>query len=195
VKRRTRALYAGSAGFMPAIAASFPVLAAEGAGPGFPQLDASTYPSQVFWLIVSFALLYVLMSKVALPGVSSVLEKRRAARQDDLDRASDLSAEASRIQHGYEYALSRAQETARETLAAAAQETSERLAAESARFAEEARKRVAAAEQSIASAKVEAQRSLADIAADIAADMTSAVAGVKAGKAEAQKAVGAVMKE
>ena len=40
--------------------------ATDGGGGGLPQLDVSTFPTQVFWLFVSFALLYFVMSKVAI---------------------------------------------------------------------------------------------------------------------------------
>ena len=40
-------------------------------GGAFPPLDTSTFPSQLFWLVVFFGLLYLLMSKVALPRLAS----------------------------------------------------------------------------------------------------------------------------
>ena len=55
---------------------------------GLPQLDFSTYPTQVFWLVVSFAILYLLMSQVAIPRISEVLEGRQERFANDLDKAS-----------------------------------------------------------------------------------------------------------
>ena len=39
----------------------------------FPPFQAQHYPSQLFWLTISFVLLYVLMAKIALPRIGSIL--------------------------------------------------------------------------------------------------------------------------
>jgi F-type H+-transporting ATPase subunit b len=162
---------------------------------GFPQLNAKTYPSQVFWLFVSFALLYVLMSKLALPRVGEVLDQRRAHKENDLKRAEQLQEEATKVKAAYEAAIAKAQAEAQDAQRAAEQEVSEKIAEENAKFAEAARKRVATAEQNIARAKDDALASLADISADVAAEMVNKVAGVQVGKAEARKAVNEVMQK
>lgn len=162
---------------------------------GFPQFNSKTYASQVFWLLVAFLLLYVLMSKLALPRVEEVLDARRAHKDSDLKRASQLQEEATKVKAAYEAAIAKAQAEAQEAEQAAEQEISEKIAAETAKFAEAARKRVATAEQNIARAKDEALASLADISADVAAEMVNKVAGVQVGKAEAKKAVTTVMQK
>lgn len=162
---------------------------------GFPQLKAKTYPSQVFWLFVSFALLYALMSKIALPRVGEVLDTRRAHKENDLKRAEQLQEEATKVKAAYEAAIAKAQAEAQDAQRAAEQEISEKIAEKNAEFAEKARKRVATAEQNIARAKDEALGSLADISADVAAEMVNKVAGVQVGKAEARKAVNDVMQK
>ncbi len=162
---------------------------------GFPQFNSKTFASQVFWLFWAFLTLYVLMSKLALPRVGEVLDARRAHKESDLKRASQLQEEATKVKAAYEAAIAKAQADAAEAQASAEQEVSEKIAAENAKFAEAARKRVATAEQNIARAKDEALSSLADISADVAMDMANKVAGVQVGKAEARNAVAKVMKE
>lgn len=162
---------------------------------GFPQLKAESYPSQVFWLFVSFTILYVLMSKVALPKVGSVIDQRRAQREGNLTRAEQLQDEAAKAKASYETALAKAHESAQEAMISAETEISEKIAAESAKFTEATRKRVVAAEQGIAKAKEEALASLADISAEISAEMVGKVAGVQVSKADAKKVVTDIMKK
>jgi F-type H+-transporting ATPase subunit b len=169
--------------------------AGEHASPQFPQLDVKTYPSQIFWLIVSFLLLYGLMSKLALPRVTEVVDHRRAQREGNIKQAQQMQEEASQIKEVYEAALAKAQAEAQQMLAEAEQGISERNAEESAKFAAHARARVAGAEQNIAKAKKDALASLADISAEIAVEMVSKIASVQVGKPEAKKAVAAVMQK
>ena len=61
---------------------------------GLPQLDFTTWPTQIFWLVVSFALAYVLMWRVVTPRIGSVLEERHSRLDDDMQRAKQAADEA-----------------------------------------------------------------------------------------------------
>ena len=68
-----------------------------------PQLEQiDTYLSQVIWLVISFAVLYVVMWKGALPRVADVLQERQERIDDDLDRAEKLKSEAEAALEAYE---------------------------------------------------------------------------------------------
>lgn len=41
-----------------------------------PQLDITSYPSQLFWFFLSFGILYLVISKNILPKVENVIKKR-----------------------------------------------------------------------------------------------------------------------
>lgn len=62
-----------------------------------PQLDPTFFISQIFWLGVSFALLFVLMQFWALPSVTKVIEKRHKVVEGDLKQAEQLQAEIERL--------------------------------------------------------------------------------------------------
>lgn len=162
---------------------------------GLPQLDPSTYPSQIFWLLVSFVLLYTLMSRVALPRVTEVLDMRQTQRDNNLNRAEHLQEDAAKIRQTLDAAMAAAQAEAQATLSAREQENAKKLNAENARFMEHARNRIASAEQNIAKAKEEALLSLADISAEVAADIVQKVSGSAANKNDAKKVVMKLMQE
>ncbi|HUS55426.1 MAG TPA: F0F1 ATP synthase subunit B' [Thermohalobaculum sp.] len=79
--------------------------AAEHAKSGLPQLDFTTFPSQIFWLAVTCFVLFQLMNKIALPRIASVLEERADAIADDLDRAEEFKRKASEAEAAYQQAL------------------------------------------------------------------------------------------
>src|SRR5581483_6746980 len=118
-----------------------------------PQLDFSTFPSQVFWLAVIFVLLYLLMSRVALPRVSAAILARRAKIDGDLERAAQMKAEAEAVMAAYERSLADARAQAQATL----KEAMDRFGAEAAEHQRKAAETLAlkttAAEKRIAEAK------------------------------------------
>jgi F-type H+-transporting ATPase subunit b len=123
-------------------------------GAGMPQLDAATYASQIFWLIVTFGGLYWLLSRKALPRVAEVLETRQDRIAADLDRAAYLRAEAEAAEQRHEEVVAEAHARAQgqikqltERLAADAAARKASLDADLARRLRDAEGRVTAARQ------------------------------------------------
>ena len=62
-----------------------------------PQLDFTTFIPQLFWLFLSLSFLYFILSRIALPRISDVIEERNDTITDDLDEAKALSIEAEKV--------------------------------------------------------------------------------------------------
>ena len=61
------------------------VFAAESGG--MPQLNPEFWISQIFWLILTFGILYIVLSKLILPKISANLELRKSQIQDNIEAA------------------------------------------------------------------------------------------------------------
>ena len=61
------------------------VFAAESGG--MPQLNPEFWISQIFWLILTFGVLYIVLSKLILPKISTNLELRKSQIQDNIEAA------------------------------------------------------------------------------------------------------------
>jgi F-type H+-transporting ATPase subunit b len=70
-----------------------------------PQLDITTYFSQIFWLILSFVLLFILLSKIFLPKLASILELRADKIAKNLEAAHIAKNEAVILKQQYELLL------------------------------------------------------------------------------------------
>jgi len=75
---------------------------------GMPQLDFATFPNQIFWLVVSFVVLYFIISRIYLPRIGGVLEDRQNAIANDLNQAAELKQKAQDAETAYHAALAEA---------------------------------------------------------------------------------------
>lgn len=164
-------------------------------GGGMPQLDASTYASQILWLIITFSVLYYLLKRKALPRVADILEARQERIANDLDKAAALRAEAEEAQAEHERVVAKAQAEANAALKTAHDAVGADIAARTARLDAELASRIAEAEERIAAARKQALGELEDVAVEVAQAATARLTGVEVGLDEAKAALAAVRKE
>ena len=177
--------------------------ASSSSGPKLPQLDLATYPSQVFWLVISFVVLYFLVAKLAMPRIAEVLEERQERIEDDLDKAETLKKEAYQVRIEYEKALSAARERAQDATRHAQEEIAKRSAeAESAAqvkvtvMLEEAEKRIAASKTGAEGQPGDPISSLErSVAQEVVANAVQKLIGVDVTAADIDAAIAATLEE
>ena len=81
-----------------------------------PQLDFSTYFSQFFWLVLTFFLLFLFLSKIFLPRILNIFELRSKTISESIRAAHIAKDEASRLKKEYEQMLSLASKARSEKL-------------------------------------------------------------------------------
>lgn len=159
---------------------------------GLPQLNAPDFEPQLFWLAVTFVLLYWIMAKIALPRIGEVIEERRDRIQRDLAAAERLKGETDKALAAYEQALA----DARGSATAIARQTRDNLNAEVDKerkaVEDHLAKKLADAETSIGETKSKALASVKDIAGDTATAIVGALSNVNATKDEIERALAAV---
>jgi len=87
-----------------------------------PQLDFSTFPSQAFWLVVSFALMWLVMAKMIVPKITDILNQRQRKIDDYLTAAGEFKQTAEEALEKYERVLREANAEAAENLRKAGEE-------------------------------------------------------------------------
>ncbi|MCH8155044.1 MAG: F0F1 ATP synthase subunit B', partial [Proteobacteria bacterium] len=93
-----------------------------------PQFDPTAFTPQLFWLAVTFAVLFFAMWRFALPRLSNIMEARQQRIDADLDKAASVKEEADRVLAEYE----QAQAAARDKAAAVIKQAGDRMEGESA---------------------------------------------------------------
>ena len=69
---------------------------------GMPQLDPEFWISQIFWLVLTFGLLYIILSKFILPGISKNLENRKSQIVENIETADNQRLESEKLNKEYE---------------------------------------------------------------------------------------------
>ena len=144
-----------------------------------PQLDPTSFPSQIFWLVVTFLFLWWLMAKVALPKVGLVLEERQKKINDSLDMADDLRKEAGSELDAYDVAISTAHDEARKVINDANQEGTQASANQLAEMRISLTNQIAEVEAEIESVKEKALMDISQSAREVAISTLDNLVGIK----------------
>ena len=144
---------------------------------GMPQLDFSTFPNQVFWLVVALLVIYFILSRLALPRIASVLAERQGTITNDIAAAEELKLKAIEAEDAYNKALAEARAEASriimETKAEIQVDLDKAIAVADAEIAA----RAAESEKAIAAIRKSAMDSVRDVAKDTAQEVVTALGG------------------
>jgi len=143
----------------------------------FPPFQSEFFPSQLFWLAISFVLLYVLMSKIALPRIGAIMADRSKRISDDLAAAERLKEQSNAAHAAYEKSLADARGRAQSIASATREKQAAEAEAAQRQLEAKLHEKLAAAEQSIASTRSSAMGNVRSIAAETAAAIVERLIG------------------
>ena len=142
---------------------------------GMPQLCFDWYSNQIFWLVVTMVVVFLIMSRIALPRIASVLAERHGAIQSDLDKAEAMKAQAVEAENAYNQALVDARAQAAEIVAEARADIQKDLDAAIAKADSEIAAKSAECEVAIKEIRDNAMSAVKDVANDTAAEIVKAI--------------------
>jgi F-type H+-transporting ATPase subunit b len=150
---------------------------AEHGSGGLPQFEFQHWAGQMAWLVVLFAILYVLMSRVFTPRMRGVLDQRSKTISDALEQArqvqEEATSQAAAAQAELAEARSRSHRLASDARSKAAAEAQVRQAAED----EKLSARMAEAETRIRASRDAAMAHVSTIASDTASAIVEKLTG------------------
>ena len=153
---------------------------------GLPQFEPTWFASQIFWLAIAFAILYIFFAKKTLPDISSVIENRKNHIQSDLETAEKLATKADQVQDAYQADLVKAQDKAAKAISKVENDMKAEAEKAAEAFRLRSEKEMKKAEDNIAKAQNAAMADMNSIAAEAASE---AVAKIIGGKADKDKAM------
>jgi F-type H+-transporting ATPase subunit b len=155
---------------------------------GMPQLDFSTWPNQIFWLLVTLVAIYFLLTRIALPRIGAVLADRKGAITSDLAAAEELKQKALKAEKAYNEALAQARADAAKIVAEARAGIQKDLDAALAKADAQIAAKSAESEVRINEIRDGALAAVTEVAKDTAKEIVAALGG----KADARSVTAAV---
>jgi F-type H+-transporting ATPase subunit b len=133
-----------------------------------PQLDPASFSSQLFWMTMSFVVLYVLLARFLLPRIQSVIALRSHTIEGDIEQAKRMKSDAERARHHYEKALADARAKSQAMLAESTATIAGRAAKQQAELDKTIEKKLHESDAAIRSSKQEVMDKLSPISAELA---------------------------
>ncbi len=142
---------------------------------GMPQLDFTTFPNQVFWLVVTLVVIYLILNEIAIPRIREILAERKRTREHDIELAETFRAKAVECEEQYERALKEARSKAREVLDSAKAEFAKDLESATAEADERIAVKLAESEERIRDIRANAIKSIENVAGEVAEDIVRVI--------------------
>lgn len=162
-------------------------------GAGMPQLEFATFPNQILWLVVALVVLYLILSRVALPRIGSVLAERTGTITNDIAAAETYKLQAAEAEAAYHKALDDARAAAAKVVEEARAEIQKDLDIAIAKADAEIAARSAESERRIGEIRESAIDAVSEVSKSATKDILSAF-GVKADARSVTAAVNARIK-
>ena len=158
-------------------------------GAGFPPFKVETFPSQIFWLVITFTFLFVVLWRVAGPRIQSVIATRRDRINGDLAQAQTARGDAEAASAAYQSALAGARGRAQAMAEAGRKTILGEIDGAKGEADAKANADIAAAETRIAASRGEARGHVIKAAEEAAIQIVARLTGDSVSPGEAADAV------
>jgi len=131
-----------------------------GAEEGMPQLNPDYWVSQIFWVILIFAILYVILWRTILPKINENLENRKSQILTDLDDAQKFKDQSEEKLSEYNKILNQAKQEAKKILDETRKKINRDIENKKNQFNLEIKKEIERAEKEIKTLKLSSKKNI-----------------------------------
>ena len=161
---------------------------------GLPQLDFDTYPSLIFWSIMSLVIGYFLMAYLVTPQIKSIINLRETNIQNDLIKAKTSSEESEKIKNEISKNQAEIKLNSQTLINEALLETKKLLDKSEKKVSEKIELRITKAEQKINETKDNVISEILNNAEDLTKDIVQKFTSIKPLNKDIKKTVDTVSK-
>ena len=149
---------------------------------GMPQLDPKYWISQIFWLIISFSVLFIVLSKFILPNISSNLENRKSQILDNIETADMQKKESENKLKEFDKIILDTKSQAKTIISDAKNKLINDISKKKEILDKELNQEILEAEKEIIELKKKSPTKIYQIAVDTSSDILKQIIGVEVNK-------------
>ena len=164
------------------------VIASE-AKTGLPQLDLNTYPSLMFWSIISLIIGFVLMKYLVTPNIKSILNSRETSIQNDLVKAKTSNQESEKIKQSIIKSQEDIKSKSQKIISDAILESKQSIEKKEKEISAKLELKVSEAEKKIIDTQNTVINDVINVAEEITADVVKKFTDIKYDKSNVKKAI------
>ena len=164
------------------------VMASE-AKTGLPQLDLNTYPSLMFWSIISLIIGFALMKYLVTPNIKSILNSRETSIQNDLVKAKTSNQESEKIRQSIIKSQEDIKSKSQKIISDAILESKHSIEKKEKEISAKLELKVSEAEKKIIDTQNTVINDVINVAEEITADVVRKFTDIKYDKSNVKKAI------
>ena len=146
---------------------------------GMPQLNPEYWISQIFWLIIIFASLYIVLSQIILPKISESLETRKSQVLQHLEQAEKFKEESEKKIQEYDNILNEAKNQAKKIMNESRKKINQNISEKKNQINKEIEKEIYAAEEEIKILKKNSINNINKIAIETSTEIVKSIMEVE----------------
>jgi len=154
--------------------------AQSGESGGMPQLNPEFWVSQIFWLVLTFGLLYIILSKLILPKISNNLESRKSQILENIETAEKQREESEKKVKEFEKIILESKIEAKNYFNEARQKILEDITIKKNSLDKDIDDEISAAEQEIKNLKTASSEKIKSIAIETSSELIKQLIGEEA---------------
>ena len=154
--------------------------AQSGESGGMPQLNPEFWVSQIVWLVLTFGILYIVLSKLILPKISNNLESRKSQILENIETAETQREESEKKLKEFEKIILESKLEAKNYFNEARQKILEDINNKRVALEKDIDKEISAAEQEVNNLKITSSEKIKKIAIETSSELIKQLIGEEA---------------
>ena len=168
--------------FAVCIALAISVRNSFGSEAGMPQLDTEFWVAQIFWLLLTFTILYLIIWKIFLPKITYGIENRKSRVVNNLNEVQKLKENAEKKLEEYNKIIEDTKRTAAKIIEDNKKKLDKDLEQKKQQFTKEIEKELADAENEIKNLRKNSVSNVSKIASDISSEIIKTIIDAEVNK-------------
>jgi len=156
------------------------ISAQSGESGGMPQLNPEFWVSQIVWLVLTFGILYIVLSKLVLPKISENLESRKSQILENIETAEIQKEESEKKVKEFEKIILGSKIEAKNYFNEARQKILDDINKKRVNLEKDIDEEISATEQEINSLKITSSEKIKNIAVETSSELIKQLIGEEA---------------